>query len=779
MRFAFATLPRLITALEVRPAQPLDGLELTHGTSSEAAAVEALAQGSPEERREARHSNQHDQRRTRSSSGSPFRLSAGRKADAASPLPRRLPEGVEACGGRPSVPSTDPPGVRDWFVVDFEVTLTKEHLERLGSTAPLTGIIELIRNSLDADADKIKIEFGRNDLDGIEDIRVTDDGHGMLPAEIPRLFGQLGDSWKRTAKVSRTKSRALHGRDGRGRFRAAGIGNWIEWRTVAADPDQGGQHVRTVMQLRFADLVHVTVSDPQITDDPTGTMVLMPDLGVKPPAGLEGQTAIDRLTVTFGLALQNYNVHLTYDGREIDPSKLQTNRADIKLPAEGDDALLTIIEWGRRIDRGLYLCDESGSPLRDLNAGIQAAGFEFTAYLQWTGFANDADLQVVDLDFGERKRLIEAARDELRDHFKLRAKERTREQIEKWKAEKTYPFEGDPKNETEQVVRDVFDVVALSASGVVNASETRSRKLSLALIREALEQDPGSLHRVLRDVLDLPQEQLEELDAILARTPLTALIATSREIANRLDFLKGLEELVLNPQIKRHVKERSQLHRILASETWVFGEEYGLAVDDGSLTTVLKRHIQLLGRDELAEDIGPVTDLEGHDRIVDLMLARSLAQTRNRREHLVIELKRPSVNVSDDEASQIRKYATAVAGDPRFNSVDVQWDFFVVSTDIKGSPAIERESENAPFGQLFNARGIRVWVFTWGEIIDAALHRLKFVQHNLTSTRTRRKRSNTFVRRMRSICRASRATAQTPAANQTVAPPVRLTNNRT
>jgi len=621
--------------------------------------------------------------------------------------------------------------VQDSLVVDFEVTLTEEHLERLAATAPLTGVIELVRNGVDADADEITVVFGRNDLNGIEDIRVTDDGHGMLPAEIPQLFGQLGDSWKRTAKASRSKSRALHGRDGRGRFRAAGIGNVIEWRTVAADPDQDGQHVRTIIRQRHADLVHVTVSDPEITDDPTGTMVLIPDLGLNPPAGLEGRAAIDRLTVTFGLALQNYNVHLRYDGEEIDPSKIQANRADITIPAEGNDALLTIIEWSRRIDRALYLCDESATPLREMHAGIQAAGFDFTAYLQWTGFTDDSDLQLIDLDFGERKRVIEAARDQLRDHFKARANDRTREQIEKWKAERTYPFDGEAKSETEQAVRDVFDVVALSASGVVNASETRSRKLSLALIREALEQDPGSLHRVLREVLDLPQEQLEELDVLLSRTPLTALIAMSREVANRLDFLKGLEELVLNPEIKKHVKERSQLHRILASETWVFGEEYALAVDDESLTTVLKRHIQLLGREEMAENIGPVTDLEGHERIVDLMLARSLAQTRNRREHLVIELKRPSVNVGDDEANQIRKYATAVAADSRFNTVDVQWDFIVVSTDITGSPSIERESENAPFGQLFNAQGIRVWVYTWGEIIDGALHRLKFVQQHL------------------------------------------------
>jgi hypothetical protein len=163
------------------------------------------------------------------------------------------------------------------------------------------------------------------------------------------------------------------------------------------------------------------------------------------------------------------------------------------------------------------------------------------------------------------------------------------------------------------------------------------------------------------------------------------------------------------------------------------GMSYTLAVDDESLTTVLKRHVEILGRQEMAEDLdlSRVTDLEGHDRIVDLMLARSLGQSRNRREHLVVELKRPSVKVGDDEAAQIKKYATAVAGDARFNSVDVEWDFYVVSSEVTGTPAIERESDNRPFGQIMNAKGIRVWALTWGEVIDGALHRLKFIRQHL------------------------------------------------
>jgi metal-sulfur cluster biosynthetic enzyme len=208
------------------------------------------------------------------------------------------------------------------------------------------------------------------------------------------------------------------------------------------------------------------------------------------------------------------------------------------------------------------------------------------------------------------------------------------------------------------------------------------------------------------------------------------MIAASKAITDRLDFLRGLEELVLEPDISQFVKERSQLHRILASETWVFGEEYALAADDESLTTVLKRHLGILGRDDLAEE--EVTDAEGHRRIVDLMLARSLVQHHNQREHLIVELKAPKVPVGDDEAAQIRKYAAAVAGDARFNIEDVEWDFYVISSEIRGAPDLERrESQNRPFGQIMDAGGIRVWALTWAEVLENANHRLKFVQKHL------------------------------------------------
>ena len=67
---------------------------------------------------------------------------------------------------------------------------------------------------------------------------------------------------------------------------------------------------------------------------------------------------------------------------------------------------------------------------------------------------------------------------------------------------------------------------------------------------------------------------------MLENTSLASVIKTSRVIADRLDFIAGLDSLVFDAETKKLTKERSELHRILANETWVFANEYTLTGDD-------------------------------------------------------------------------------------------------------------------------------------------------------------------------------------------------------
>lgn len=623
----------------------------------------------------------------------------------------------------------------------MSVDVREDHLEGLTKGDPILGITQLVWNSIDAEASEIKIVVVENGLGGVEEIRVEDDGHGMTRSEAIDCFSRLGGSWKRRAEKSKNGQRILHGHEGKGRWKAFTIGSEVVWTTVV---EHAGKRQSTSITGYRDRPGGFDVSDPVETDKPIGTTtrVTIEQSGSK---GLLGDRYLKNLTAIFALYMKMYpDLSIKYRGTSLDPEELQDYSESYRLDGivkRHGSATLTIIGWSNKVKprRGLFLCDSSGVALAELRVGIQASGHEFTAYILWDGFREMEDRLLLAENDPEISPLINAARDQMREHFQQRDKQHVIDIVQKWKNDEVYPYDGEPANKQDSAVRSLFDVVAVKAAPAVNSSDDQvARRLSLRLLREALEANPTALRRVLTEVLQLPSESLDELNELLNRTTLTDIIKASSLISERLDFIAALKIMVFDPESTKQLKERSQLHRILANETWVFGEEYALTVDDQSLTSALKKHIKLLGRDELSVS-EPVLDEDGKHRILDLLLARSSPQARDRHEHLVVELKAPKQRIGSDEITQIEKYAFAVASDNRFNMTEVEWDFIVVSSDLDGYA--KQKAENGELsvhkpGLIYESgdRKIRVWVKTWAQIISAAEHRHKFTQDALKYT---------------------------------------------
>ena len=115
----------------------------------------------------------------------------------------------------------------------IHVTATRDFLESLAVSRPLDALSELIWNGFDAESDKVKVHIDTNVMNGIDAIRVRDYGVGIRHVDLEALFGGLGDSWKRSK--ARSNGRALHGKNGKGRFKAFALGEVIEWHTTYRD----------------------------------------------------------------------------------------------------------------------------------------------------------------------------------------------------------------------------------------------------------------------------------------------------------------------------------------------------------------------------------------------------------------------------------------------------------------------------------------------------------------------------------------------------------------
>jgi hypothetical protein len=555
----------------------------------------------------------------------------------------------------------------------LDIQVQDDHLERIASTRkPILAIAELIWNSLDADATKVAVSLSRNPMDdGVATVEVTDDGHSIPYLDAEELFTKLGGSWKQKKRRTHEKGRLLHGKEGRGRFRAFALGRVVDWNLCyRLNGDLRTYSVAMIKdQMRK---VSITDENPAPQGAYRGSVVRISEVH-KSFQSLLGQEALEELNLIFALYLRQYpDVEINYSGQKVDPGGIQDaskvfRLSNVQSKEDGREfeVALEIVEWKVETPRKLYYCSAEGFPLDETVPGVQAPGFQFTAYLKSEYFSkllenNTLDLSALDPTI---EQLLVQAKETMRAYFRERAAEKAAGLVEEWKDADIYPYKGMPQNPVEEVERQVFNVVALNVNSYLpefDIAPERTKRFQMRLLRQAIERSPADLALILEEVLGLPEEKRQELAQLLERTTLSAIISASKVVADRLEFLRGLKTLVFDPAIKHEVRERTQLHRVIADNTWMFGEQYHLSVDDESLTEVLKKHLELQSR-EVEIDV-PVLRQDGKRGIVDLMLSKNVAKLGDEeREHLVVELKRPDVAIDADVATQIEKYAFAVA----------------------------------------------------------------------------------------------------------------------
>jgi len=594
----------------------------------------------------------------------------------------------------------------------FTVHLNADQFDRLARpTQPVTAVVELVWNALDAEADEVEVIINRTPMDALESVVVRDDGHGMTAFDVDRDFVQLGGSWKKGASRSRTGRRQMHGRKGEGRFRAFALGEVVEWNTTAEGLSGGLERVEVVGSMITGDF---QVDDPKTVPRKTGTTVRI----TRPREHanrLLSDNARPQLVLAFAPFLLRFpDVTIVHDGQRLDPATLISSTIDIPLDEELGGShgrpVLQIIEWNERgssIAASMLLCSSDGTVLHETRERLPGLkDFAYTAYVKWPGFQDYASV----LDFADSGHeilgpVVEAGRAAIRQYLdQISAARRTRI-VDRWKEERIYPFERPPETSAEHRTQRLFDLVAVTAAPAVSEVRTEA-KLTLRLLREALEDSPGALHRVLQEVLDLTPAQIEDFDRLLDQTSLGDIVRTTKLVTDRLAFLKDLERMLYDRDQRKQLLERSQLHKILAPRGWIFGEQYGVVVSDKGLTKVLQSHRQLLGSE--SESITPVAGDGGNPLIIDLFLS-TVAETQDGRRHLVVQLKRPSLTLTLRELNQIDNYALTIIGEPQFAAEGVHWDFWLLGDDMDDKLRTKARQRNRLEGVVTEGDTYRVW----------------------------------------------------------------------
>lgn len=634
----------------------------------------------------------------------------------------------------------------------IHVEAKKGHIESLCTAKPTDAIAELIWNGFDAGASKVQVFLAKNNADGVHEILVRDNGSGIDPVAVKKLFGDLGDSWKKAR--GRENGRVLHGKNGRGRFKAFSLGELVDWETTFI---RAGKPVRYTVSGSFNSINNFQASQPVDADGRgSGTDVRISNVS-KEFRSLDDESATVVLAKAFAPYLTEYpGLVLEYNGRTVDPVSAQTHREDYHL---GDVEIgdgrrvpvaVTIIEWAIKSEREIHLCDADGVSLHTLPAGkVRAPGYNFTAYVKAKHF-RDLDqtngLILAGLDTGIQ-RILEAAKGKIKQHFRNRILEDKGRVIEKWKEENIYPYEDkESLNPVEHVERQVFDILAVNVQSYLpsfEASDQKSKRFTFRLLAQAVRDNPESVQVILNEVLGLKREEQDELAQLLRKTTLSSIISASNIVTSRLEFLVGLENLLFDKETKKKLLERDQLHKILDSESWIFGEEYGLAASEIRLDEVLEKHIGILG--ERADSTESNADAGGDAFRFDLMLKKALQPKPDEFDYLVVEIKRPSKKIDSDVLTQVKKYAAYATQDERLRGVKVRWTFLAISNDFDLIAKEETSQSNRPQGLVIDGGVYSVWAKTWAEIITNARSKLLFFSEQL-SYRANRENGSEYLR---------------------------------
>lgn len=601
----------------------------------------------------------------------------------------------------------------------IQPAIAADHWNELArTTQPVTALAELIWNAWDADALTVHVDIERNGIDAITRISITDDGDGMTAEQADEAFKWVGNSEKRLRRRTKRYSRLVHGRNGRGRFRAFALGNSAQWNSTTA----GERVVVTgVNGTGFFDIESNHLDAP----GKSGTTVTLTDPTETATGGL-GPAAMAELARHFAelLAVDN-GFSVLIDGVPLDPSVLIAHQelVMLKVGSTGELPQLRLVEWKpdtQGVKNKLMFCVD-GSTLHETDDLPAVGKLRVSAYVTWPPLLNLAkDLDLANWDHPQLQPLMDATKAAVSDFHRRRAKQRNRDRLQQFKQDGLYPYQGKPNGAAEATERAVFDATVSAAADAIPKDKTQAR-MSLRLIKEALQASPSALHQVLREVLSLTTEQLDDFALLLGHTTLPNIIHGSKVITDRLHALTDLQRVVHTG--KGIANEVDDLHPAIAEHIWVFGDDYVLSAYDAGLTQVLHRHASVL--DGQKRSRGTVRDLHGKTRRVDLLLSRS-RHDGNSISQLVVELKRPGLEVTRDEVTQIEDYALTVADDPRFNTSSVRWLFVLVAETFDA--VVRKRLEQPQFGPniVYDAGGVTVKVLKWADLFEQNRQRLHF-----------------------------------------------------
>jgi len=608
-----------------------------------------------------------------------------------------------------------------------DVVITDEAIQKLFKNTALIALSEAIWNAIDAKARNISINFQKNQSDVIEKIFIEDDGDGLPIENFDEYFLQYQKSWKAESLKD------YHGKKGEGRFKLMAIAKNIEWKTSYRTSEDKYKQYSIFATKKQPKSFNVT---DEVDTTKSGTLVTLSYLENK-AQDLNSETTLFDLISIYALYLKkDPTLNISLNGEKLNPNDfifdVKSGLLELKIEEETYAVKYTFIAWNENFkfndNKHTFFFDNNNTYILEKPSGIHGNFVKHTVFLNSDYFKIfDGLMEEWNDKIGKIRNLYKKS---LLDFLYDIRKKQSTVFYEKFKSNKTfYPFQDTEINSEEnEALKDIFDVCAfklLEQDPKLLNNKNHSISMLFKLLKKVIEYEED-ISSIVAEVLELDEKTTAKFINLLDSTSLPALITHYEEVARKLTFLDVLEELVHDEKYKKKLKERSQLHKIIEKETWIFGSEFEKKVgtSDKALTAVLTENLTInnVDADEIEKIQAELKKGKGEDPLLRLipdlyMWNDYKVNDRKIVKNLVVELKAPKVSIGDKEINQIQDQRKAIQRNTRYAVTNEnQWVFYILSSDIKPEVSTEFSGENKDI--LYDKdKNFIVYCKTWDEII--------------------------------------------------------------
>lgn len=623
------------------------------------------------------------------------------------------------------------------------------------------ALTELINNSIQADAKEVNVnlEYTGNSLvkSPISKIEVSDNGHGVTFSQFENTILEIGTTSKKLGQ-------------GIGRFSALQIGDLMEISTVGFDQNSK-KYTRTNFALDSTTLNNSKFNEIEFKIEyeeinkksvKTGYSVVIKNLHHNKQEKLPKRNLLTEafLEKNFKQTLfEHYPYQIFNDSVKFNINGVLINKDDFIYGKPSVKKVKYSDKKGVEHETSFYFyrikadLNKVKVFFQTENSGLKSVSHEFSYSSDWysddlgTWFIYvestilDSDLfRNLDIEtLGETQvtAFKSFVKETINEFFKAKNK-RFQKFVSSLENDISYPYKDRSTTEIQEIV---FKEVAyiIEDEHKLIQKNLKIRGFVYTLLDKALEN--GHIEEIFNEVLKLSDESMEKFHSLLQRTDLETVIQFSSQVAEKMEFIDFLHELTYG-EISKVLKERSQLHKIIENELWLFGENYNGTPhlwSDRKIGSIFEEvRNKFFNYEPTIEDenLIEIDHFDGLNDITDLYFTNEKVLDDDSKEFMVVELKSPKCAIGQKELNQIDKYAFAIENHDGLSSNKVKYKLILISSRFT---AYAESKMNSSFDKyqiphlydIKTKKNIEVYIIRWSDLLEQNKRKLGYLSTQL------------------------------------------------